>query len=165
MLDSQPAGHLPAASPGSQAHHMTQQASPSRHAPLIAEPTGPIGAAAPSAAALDKRVLAELRLLDPGGSSGLIPRVYSCYLQSLARLLSQLTLAHQHGDDAAMNLAAHTLKSSSASVGALALSRLCAQVEDALRAGASDQLPGLHERLLAEAACVEAAVPHFLSDQ
>ena len=121
--------------------------------------------AAPSAAALDKRALAELRLLDPCGNSGLIPRVYSSYLQSLAQLLSQLTQARLHGDHAAMSLAAHTLKSSSASVGALGLSKLCAEVENALRAGASDQLPGLHDRLQAEAARVEAAVPHFLSDQ
>ncbi len=143
---------------------MNQQPSPSRPASLSAQPAGPSGVAAPSAVALDVRALAELRLLDPSGSVGLIPRLYSSYLQSLQRLMLQLTQARLHGDHAAMNLAAHTLKSSSASVGALGLSKLCAEVEDALRAGALDQLPGLHDRLQAEAVRVAAAVPQFLSD-
>ena len=116
-------------------------------------------------AVLDKRALAELRLLDPDGRSDLIARVYTSYLKSLTRLLLQLTQARQQGDSVAMNRAVHTLKSSSASVGAVGLSTLCVAVEDCLRAGAADQLPGLLNQLLSEAARVEDAVPHFLSEQ
>ena len=116
-------------------------------------------------AVLDKRALAELRLLDPDGRSELIPRVYSSYLKSLTLLSLQLTQARQQGDSLAMNRAVHTLKSSSASVGALGLSNVCVAVETCLRAGTADQLPDLLNQLLSEAARVEDAVPYFLSGQ
>jgi histidine phosphotransfer protein HptB len=113
---------------------------------------------------LDAQALARLRELDPGGKAGLLDRVLNTYTQSLGRLLDQLRAARGAGDGAAIRHVAHTLKSSSASVGALELSALCADVEARLR---DDHLQGLEaqlDRLLAEgerilAGLVQSASP------
>lgn len=58
---------------------------------------------------------------------------------------------------------AHTLKSSSASVGALSLSALCSAAEQAVREGDLDALPALLDSLESEAARVDVAVSQLLS--
>lgn len=103
-----------------------------------------------TAGLLDAQALARLHDLDPGGRSGLVQRVLKTYTQSLQRLLEQLRAALAAGDSAAVRHAAHTLKSSSASVGALALSALCADVEAQLRRTDAALPAALLERLLAE---------------
>jgi HPt (histidine-containing phosphotransfer) domain-containing protein len=113
---------------------------------------------------LDAQALSNLAQLDPTGANRLMSRVLGTYRGSLARLLGQLAQARQHSDAAAMRLVTHTLKSSSASVGALSLSALCSQAEQAVREGHLDSLPGLLDRLEAEAARVDAAVVQLLSD-
>jgi len=91
--------------------------------------------AAGGASVLDPAKLAELRALDPNGHASLVPRVLATYQNSLARLVEQLQVARlaARWDDVAR--AAHTLKSSSGSVGALAFSGLCAEIERVTRAG------------------------------
>ncbi len=85
------------------------------------------------AASLDPDALERLRALDPGGASRLVERVLGAYRASLQRLLPQMRDGRHAGDVAAVRHAAHTLKSSSASVGALRLSKMCAELEGALR--------------------------------
>ena len=70
------------------------------------------------------------------------------FQSSLDRLLPQLLEAHAKGDPAGVRHVAHTLKSSSASIGALRLSALCAELENAVRNGA---VAGLNE--LVETVC------------
>lgn len=86
---------------------------------------------------LDAEALARLAALDPTGESQLLERVLNAFQSSIARLMPQLDVARRSADRAAIRLVAHTLKSSSASIGALALSRLCAQVETAIRLDAT----------------------------
>jgi len=86
-----------------------------------------------SPATLDADALARLAALDPTGENRLLERVLIAFQSSAARLMPQLEAARRSADRAAIRLVAHTLKSSSASIGALALSRLCAQVEAAIR--------------------------------
>ncbi len=84
---------------------------------------------------LDETALGRLRELDPDGRHGVLLRVLTAFETSLTRALGQLQ-EPQTGSDAKLVAGlAHTLKSSSASVGALALSAACAQVEARLRAG------------------------------
>ena len=91
---------------------------------------------------LDAETLARLALLDPSGESRLLERVLKAYQASAARLVPQLVAAQLSGDRNAIRLVAHTLKSSSASIGALALSQRCAQVEAATgEAAARDASP------------------------
>jgi histidine phosphotransfer protein HptB len=99
---------------------------------------------------LDEQTLARLQELDPQGQAGLLPRVLATYTLSLERLLGQFTAARAAGDCDAMRHAAHTLKSSSASVGALELSALCAQAEAGLRESGVATLAPVLDQLAAE---------------
>lgn len=123
------------------------------------------GPAPSPATVLDAQALAALSQLDPSGSSQLLTRVMTTYRSSLARLVAQLAQARKNADPAAMRLAVHTLKSSSASVGALALSSLCGAAEQAVREGRLEALPPLLDRLEAEAVRVDAAVLELLTDR
>lgn len=115
------------------------------------------------AAELDAQALAGLTMLDPTGANKLVQRVLSTYQTSLGRLLQQITDGQARGDNAAVRLAVHTLKSSSASIGALDLSRLCAAAEQAVRDGQLDTLPPILGGLQAEARRVALAVQQKLS--
>lgn len=112
---------------------------------------------------LDARTLGQLDQLDPTGANRLVPRVLTAYRDSLARLRGQIANARDVDDPASARLAAHTLKSSSASVGALALSALCAQAEQAVREGQTTLLWAVLDKLEREAQRVDAAVQHLLA--
>ena len=128
------------------------------------KPGAGTAAGRPGGPVLDAQALACLHQLDPNGANRLVPRVMTTYRSSLARLLGQLTLARERDDTASLRLVTHTLKSSSASVGALALSALCATAEQAIRDGRMGLLPPLLDQLESEAVWVDAAVLQLLSD-
>lgn len=110
---------------------------------------------------LDSQSLARLVELDPQGTNLLFVRVMGTYRKSLARLTAQLAAAREPFDAHTLRLAAHTLKSSSGSVGALCLAQLCGSAESALREGRFDEVAPIVDALLAEAARVDEAV-HLL---
>ncbi len=85
--------------------------------------------AASASGVLDADAIRRLRELDPSGASRLLARVFNAFETSLNRLLPQLVHARDEADAAGVRLVAHTLKSSSATVGASVLSRHCAEVE------------------------------------
>ena len=116
----------------------------------------PPGLSAPGL--LDEQALARLHELDPGGKAGLVARVLATYTRSLASLLDQLAVARKGADAQAQRHVAHTLKSSSASVGALKLSELCADIERRLREGLTDGLDGRLDDLRVEGERVLAAL-------
>jgi HPt (histidine-containing phosphotransfer) domain-containing protein len=89
---------------------------------------------------LDADALARLRELDPDGRHGVLARVLAAYEASLGRALGQLQAARDAGDARAVAELAHKLKSSSASVGALALASSCAEIERRLRSGEAGDL-------------------------
>ena len=127
--------------------------------------TAPAAFASPSAPpslaeVLDAQALARLQELDPEGKAGLVSRVLATYVRSLQRLLDQLRAARAAADMQAVRLVAHTLKSSSASVGALNLSARCAEVERRLRDGECDGLAALLDQLTDEGGRVFAALEH-----
>lgn len=114
------------------------------------------GAAAPAPATpsiLDQAALDRLRELDPRGENKLIERVLRAFETSVARLLPQLDEARAAGDRAGIRHVAHTLKSSSASIGAIKLSQLCADIEGMIRLERHD---GLDERV--DAMCAEVQI-------
>ena len=82
---------------------------------------------------LDAAALGRLRDLDPSGDNRVMERVMRAFESSLSKLLAQAEAAQSLHDHAAIRHVAHTLKSSSASVGALELSRRCAEIEVHLR--------------------------------
>ena len=123
--------------------------SPQSPSPLAAESTGAaaivgIDVAAPPRderpSALDPQALARLAELDPKGRNHLLARVLTAFQTSVARLRPQAVAARSSGDRATLRLVAHTLKSSSASIGAMQLSQLCARIETAIRLDTDDGL-------------------------
>ena len=92
---------------------------------------------------LDGAALQSLRELDPEGKSGLLGRVFKAFETSVARLRPRLHEAGRSADMATVRLVAHTLKSSSASIGALRLSQLCAETEADIRREELAAVPGL----------------------
>jgi len=104
-------------------------------------------------AVLDAGALERLRELDPTGKNQLLERVIQAFEASAARLLPQLQDARRAGDTAGIRHVAHTLKSSSASIGAVKLSHLCADIEAKIR---TDKLDNMDERV--DAMCVEVEI-------
>jgi HPt (histidine-containing phosphotransfer) domain-containing protein len=110
----------------------------------FAPDAGTAGGAGAPASVLDPVALSRLAELDPGGANRLLERVLQAFLTSLTRLRPQLAGGRASGDRAAVRLVTHTLKSSSASIGAMRLSQLCAEIETAIRL---DPAADLDERL------------------
>jgi HPt (histidine-containing phosphotransfer) domain-containing protein len=98
-----------------------------------AAPSPAPGPAPALLALLDPDSLRRLRELDPQDRHGLLRRVLDTFAESLVKHLDELAQARRDGDRALLRHVAHTLKSSSASVGALELSRICADIERRLR--------------------------------
>ena len=111
---------------------------------------------------LDAACMAELRALDPDGKAQLVKRVLATYQASLTKLVAQLQLARGEGAWDQVSRVAHTLKSSSASIGALTLSALCAEIERLLRAGDSNGAQPLIDQFQAEVQRVDGAVRQTL---
>ena len=107
---------------------------------------------------LDAVALDRLRELDPHGKGGLIERVLATYARSLAKVLAELQAARSNNDEQGLRHVAHTLKSSSASVGALQLSALCADIERRVREGQADGLAAQLDAMTQEAARVLASL-------
>ena len=107
---------------------------------------------------LDAGALARLRELDPDGRAGVLPRVLRTFDASLTQALAATALAGQRGDTAELRRLAHTLKSSSASVGALELSLACARLEALARDNQPMDLPEACARFLATGAQAQVAV-------
>jgi HPt (histidine-containing phosphotransfer) domain-containing protein len=107
---------------------------------------------------LDVEALRRLRELDPKGANHLLERVFQAFEASTVRLLPQLHAAHRAADHAGVRHVVHTLKSSSASIGAIKLSQLCAEIESMIRLGTLDGLTARVERIDRETAAVLLAL-------
>jgi HPt (histidine-containing phosphotransfer) domain-containing protein len=111
---------------------------------------------------LDTQALERLRELDPDGRHGVLGRVLTAFESSLQRMLVQLRTEGAATDSKLVATLAHTMKSSSASVGALELARACADVEARRRAGAADGLDRDIDLLIAHAETALLAVGAIL---
>jgi len=131
---------------------------------MLAMPDIPQSTPRPAATVLDEASLQRLRELDPQGTNRVVERVLRTFEGSLQRLLAQAAQATLTGDAESARHAAHTLKSSSASVGALALSRCCGEIETQLRTQPVAALHGLLDELQDEGQRVLRAVRDQLPD-
>lgn len=116
---------------------------------MNAAPQNPLSPAL--AAVLDAQAVARLQALDPRGENRLLERVLDAFFDSLAKHGDELRDARHAGDLDALRAVVHTLKSSSASIGATQLSQRCAEVEGLARQGAAfafgEPLDALHAEL------------------
>jgi len=93
-------------------------------------PTKPVRSSAINIGFLD-----QLRALDPAGGMGLTRKILQVYLDSSGTLIAQIEQAIVTGDGETVRRAAHSLKSSSANVGAETLSGCFKQLESLGRDG------------------------------
>jgi CheY-like chemotaxis protein len=78
---------------------------------------------------IDLKALHQIRLLDRDGSAGILNKVLQIYLQDSSKLVARVEEAVREKKPEDLKTLAHTLKSSSAQVGALKLSDLCRELE------------------------------------
>jgi PAS domain S-box-containing protein len=129
---------------------------------------GAASAASPAAPApapdgvLDAGALDRLRELDPSGENHLLERVMKAFDTSLERLLPQLQDAQASHDLTGIRHVVHTLKSSSASIGALKMSQICAEIEAMVRREATQGMDDRIVALQAEVVIVVAATRRLL---
>jgi HPt (histidine-containing phosphotransfer) domain-containing protein len=136
--------------------------SPRPHLPASPESTGGSGGAR---ATLDAEALERLGALDPSGANRLLERVLTTFQTSAVRLGLQLTQAHGRADHDAIRHVAHTLKSSSAAIGALTLAAQCAEVETAIRLDDKARLDTGAHALSAELDAALLAIEHMLAER
>ncbi len=111
---------------------------------------------------LDAQALERLRELDPSGENRLMERVVNAFEASVGRLMPQLQEALDTSDSGGIRHVAHTLKSSSASIGAMKLSRLCSDIESRARQEQSEGMPERIAELQAEVEIVRVALQRIL---
>jgi CheY-like chemotaxis protein/HPt (histidine-containing phosphotransfer) domain-containing protein len=112
---------------------------------------------------IDHKVLGTLRSLRRGGTSNLLHKVLHLYLTSAPQLLNTMRDAVACCDALALQQAAHSLKSSSANVGALQLAAFCKEMEALGKAQSMIQAVPLLATMKAEYALVEKALQRELS--
>ena len=96
-------------------------------------------AATPIDQILDKTALDGIRALQMEGAPDVLESVISLYLDDAPKLMERLKHAVAANDAPEIERAAHTLKSSSASLGALKVSELCKRLETSARQHVLDQ--------------------------
>lgn len=106
------------------------------HDSLHRGPAPASGSPPAAAPAIDRKILTQL-LEDIGGDTTALAGLLRAYLDDTPRLLQEMGQAVADSDTAALSLAAHTLKSTSASLGATALAAMCEELGHKLRSGAA----------------------------
>ena len=148
-------GHPPDSHPGAIANQVeTRTVSPAE-----------IGSNSQTEQLLDAEALRRLKELDPTGENRLLERVARAFETSLSRLLPQLTEAEEQQDFMAIAQVVHTLKSSSASIGALKLSQMCADIENIIRRQTGEDLTSRIKEVPVEAERVQAGLRQVLEAQ
>ena len=125
-------------------------AAPAAHAPAAADERAP---------ALDMEILQDLKEMMGTGYQELI----RIYLEDSPKLLAQIQTAIAEGDSAALVTPAHTLKSSSANLGALRVSQIAKRMEKSARSGDAAGPAAEAQALDAEFARVQAALAALLA--
>ena len=123
----------------------TADVSPPGEIPPVALPLlDAIPGADAKSVVLDGTVLEQIRVMERNGAPQLLSRLIQIYLRDAVQLIEEARQAINAGNTEALRVAAHTLKSSSANLGALRVRDACRELELQARA---QQLAGAAERL------------------
>jgi HPt (histidine-containing phosphotransfer) domain-containing protein len=107
---------------------------------------------------LDMNVIQSLRELGGDDDPGLVAELIDLFLQDAPARMAEVADGLGSGDFQLLERAAHTLKSSSANIGAQGLSALCFEIEKKARQGSDDGLEPLIEASRETFAKVEKAL-------
>ena len=124
---------------------------------------GPAGVHLAGQPLLDPDSIERLHQLDPSGQQGVVQRVLRAYESSLSRHLDEIAQAFAGGDSERQARSAHTLKSSSAAIGALGFAQRCADLEQLVRHDKGVPGSDLVEALIHEGRLVLVAVGAMLA--
>ena len=113
---------------------------------------------------LDRRVLRQLSDLQGDDNPDLLARVLKLYALESPKEMAVLATAVAAADAAGIMRSAHSLKSSSANIGATAMSQMCADMEAAGRGGETDFARSLYTKLEIEHGRVQIAVAAELAN-
>ncbi|MDH3744921.1 MAG: response regulator, partial [Acidobacteriota bacterium] len=126
-------------------------ASATSPAPLKAVP-------APSSGGINPAVFDKIRELGGNAPSGFVEKVVTTYLETSPELVERMGSALASGDGERLADAAHTLKSSSASLGAERLAALCRKIERLGREGRPEKATDLVEAAEGEFALISVTL-------
>lgn len=87
-----------------------------------------------ASSALDMRVIADLRELGGEDDPNLLTELIDMFLTDAPARIREVETSLANGDIKTLERAAHTLKSSSANIGAMGLSAVCKRIEELARA-------------------------------
>jgi HPt (histidine-containing phosphotransfer) domain-containing protein len=107
---------------------------------------------------LDRSVLASLKELQEEGDPDIIEEVGGLFLEHAPEKIAAIRNAASKKDAKALQLSAHSLKSSSAYVGAMRLSEMSKDLEIMGRLGSLEGAEGKVENLITEFSLVKAAL-------
>jgi signal transduction histidine kinase/DNA-binding response OmpR family regulator len=99
---------------------------------------------------LDHSAIDAVRQLDPDGNDRLLARLIALYRDDSSQLLADIDNALKSGDANSVARAAHTLKSSSANLGATNVAAIARAIEHAARSGDLADLPASITKLRAQ---------------
>ncbi|HTK86513.1 MAG TPA: response regulator, partial [Nitrospiraceae bacterium] len=145
------------------AHHTNGSAVPrSSHESLSSVPShssyGDDTPAYPGVQTIDTRAWDSIRSLQRPGQPDMLCKVIDKYLSSSRQLIDTMRAAVSQRDAGVLHRTAHSLKSSSATLGALRLAALCKEVEAMGRMNTLNSVTNLWENIEAEYALVQDAL-------
>jgi HPt (histidine-containing phosphotransfer) domain-containing protein len=114
-------------------------------------------------AGIDLGALQDFATTVGGDDPDFLADLVRSFLESTDQVLAELREAHQRGDGATLQRAAHTLKSSSAAVSATALADLCRQLEQTLLTGSGADVTAQVAAIQRAAAQVKTALAALIS--
>ncbi|MDH5642368.1 MAG: response regulator, partial [Nitrospira sp.] len=126
--------------PESPDHSVTQATAPQTD-------ESPLPSASPTANLVDFSAWAPIKDLAGSGYSTLLAKALTAYLADAPPLVTQMKRAVSSHDSSGLREAAHRLKSSSATLGAMTVASLCEQLEQFGRTGRTDGADQLIPRL------------------
>jgi HPt (histidine-containing phosphotransfer) domain-containing protein len=111
---------------------------------------------------LDYNVIRTLASMNRAGEPDLLPTIVSMFIESVPLTLNQLKQIAASGDLRALQRISHTLKSSSASLGAGVMAARCAELEALARAGITSGTDALVSEIASEFVAVRPELEALL---
>jgi HPt (histidine-containing phosphotransfer) domain-containing protein len=144
---------LKSAAAGADMEGQADHAAHRTHSMAVAPDSSPV---------IEPAALASIASLDPEGKSGLVARIVALFTTDSAKQVHELRGALDAGDVPLARRLVHTLKSSSANVGAMALARLSADAEAHAVRGSLVDIEAMYPALqaLQQAAVAELRALH-----
>ena len=111
---------------------------------------------------IDERAFEDILVLDDGGGKNLLSSILTTYLDHSRELIANLIMGLEQNNRQVVKTSAHSLKSSSANVGALGLADLCKRVENETYVSSTASASELKLKIEAEYRKVRTALQKIL---